>query len=130
KGKVAFGGALGKDDVSRKQLAELRREGVLTEGVAKLKGCQSGRAYIVVDGAGKKTIHTHFGANEKMTVKHLKGPRVLRTVEDPRMNVVMDAPTEIGRRAVELARGGGKTVVCGPAVGRWEGRRVGAANVR
>ncbi len=123
KEKVAFVGALGKDDVSRKQLAELRREGVVTEGVAKLKGCQSGRAYIVVDGAGKKTIHTHFGANEKMTLKHLKRPRVLRTIEDPQMIVVMDAPTEVGRRAVELARGRRKTVVYSPAVRTREGLR-------
>jgi ribokinase len=123
KQKVAFVGALGKDDVSRKQLAELRGEGVMTEGVAKLTGCQSGRAYIVVDGAGKKTIHTHFGANERITVKHLRRPRVLRAIEDPQMIVVMDAPTEVGRSAVELARGRGKTVVYSPAIRTREGLR-------
>jgi len=123
KERVAFVGALGKDDVSRKQLAELRGEGVVTEGVAKLKGTESGRAYIVVDGAGKKTIHTHFGANERLTVKHLRRPRVLRTIEDPQMIVVMDAPTEVGRRAVEVARGRGKTVVYSPAVRTREGLR-------
>ena len=123
KQKVAFVGALGRDDVSRKQLAELRGEGVITEGVAKLTGCQSGRAYILVDGAGKKTIHTHFGANERITVKHLRRPRVLRAIEDPQTIVVMDAPTEVGRRAVELARGRGKTVVYSPAVRTREGLR-------
>jgi len=121
KQRVAFVGALGNDDVSRKQLGELRREGVITEGVVKLKGCQSGRAYIVVDGAGKKTIHTHFGANERMTMRHLKRPRVLRAIEDTQMIVVMDAPTEVGRRAVELAKGRGKTVVYSPAVRTREG---------
>jgi len=123
KEKVAFVGALGRDDVSRKQLAELRGEGVVTEGVAKLKGIKSGRAYIVVDGLGKKTIHTHFGANERINVKHLKRPKVLRTIEDPQMIVVMDAPTEVGRRAVELARGRGKTIVYSPAVRTREGLR-------
>jgi ribokinase len=123
KQRVAFVGALGNDDVSGKQLAELRGEGVITDGVVKLKGCQSGRAYIVVDGAGKKTIHTHFGANERMTAKQLRRPRVLRSIEDPQMIVVMDAPTEVGRRAVELARGRGKTVIYSPAVRTTEGLR-------
>ena len=39
------------------------------------------------------------------------------------MIVVMDAPTEVGRRAVELARGRGKTVVYSPAVRTREGLR-------
>ncbi len=123
KQRVAFVGALGRDDISKRQIRELKREEVITEGVVKLKGCQSGRAYIVVDGAGKKTIHTHFGANERMAVEHLRRARVLRAIEDTQMVIVMDAPTEVGKRAVELARGGGKTVVYSPAVRTREGMR-------
>lgn len=119
--QVAFIGALGDDEISSKQIEELDSEEVITEGIVKVKGCQSGRAYIVIDGAGKKTIHTHFGANEKMTVAHLKNQRVARIIEESRMMIVMDSPTEVGRAAAELADRKSTTVIYSPGVRTQEG---------
>ncbi len=114
-------GALGDDDISEKQLRELKAEGVVTDGIVKIKGSQSGRAYIIIDGAGKKTIHTHFGANEEVTVEHLNEERVVQAIEASRMIIVMDTPTEFGRKAMEIAKGIGSTVVYSPGVRTQEG---------
>jgi len=121
RGRVAFIGALGNDDISMKQVRELKSEGVITEGIVKVKGCQSGRAYIVVDGAGKKTIHTLFGANEKITRAHLKDERVANLIRESRMMIVMDTPTAVGRAAAEQAEKNGTTVIYSPGVRTQEG---------
>ena len=116
RGRVAFVGALGDDDISKKQLQELKAEGVITDGIVEVKESQSGRAYIIIDGAGMKTIHTHFGANEKVTVEHLTGARVARAIQASRMIIVMDTPTEVGRKAIEIAKRNRSRVVYSPGV--------------
>jgi len=115
-GRVALVAALGDDEVSGMQVTGLKDEGVSTEGVAVLKGRRSGRAYIVVDREGRKTIHTHFGANDELQPSHLSTPGALRALSKSSMVVLMDAPTRVAIRAAELAREFGPRVMYSPGV--------------
>lgn len=120
-GRVAFIGALGDDEIAEKQIAELKREGVITDGVSRLSGCRSGRAYIVIDSAGKKAIHTHFGANERLTPELLSGEGPSRVISKTSMMIVMDPPTESALAAARMARERGATVLYSPGVRTQEG---------
>ncbi len=121
RGKVSFVGAMGDDETLGTQMSGLRGEGVLTDGVVVLKGMRSGRAYVVVDSEGRKTIHTHFGANERMTPRHLREDGPSRAVRRSKMVVVMDVPLAAGAEAVRLARSRGARVVYSPGVRSREG---------
>jgi ribokinase len=115
-GRVALVGALGDDEVSGMQVTGLTDEGVSTEGLAIIRGRRSGRAYIVVDREGRKSIHTHFGANDELQPSHLSNPGALEALSKSAMVVVMDAPTRVGRRATELASKVGSRIVYSPGV--------------
>jgi ribokinase len=118
---VAFLGALGTDEVSPRQLKELRAEGVLTDGVVHIPGTRSGRAYIIIDSSGRKSIHTHFGANEKIRSEHLNDRRVSRVLLGSKLVVVMDPPTEVAYKACKMAKDSGKSVIYSPGIRSNEG---------
>ncbi len=109
-------GALGDDEVSKAQLLGLRGEGVQTDGVVTLKGRRSGRAYIIVDEHGRKTIHTHFGANGELSPGHLAKGGGARAISRSSMLVVMDPPTDVARAAARLAGKRNTMVVYCPGV--------------
>src|ERR1700722_17495987 len=48
-------GGGGDKEVRARQPAQLAAEGGVGEGVVEVKGCQSGRAYILIDAQGHKT---------------------------------------------------------------------------
>lgn len=121
--KVAFLGALGDDYLWARQLAGLKREGVATEGLAKVEGARSGRAYILVDSDGKKTIHTDFGANDRISPHHLVRGVGASTLSRARMIVVMDPPTPVALTAVQTAGSRGAKVIYSPGVRTEEGLR-------
>jgi ribokinase len=121
RGRVAYLGALGDDEIRVRQLAELESEGVVVDGVTKIAGCQSGRAYILVDGKGRKTIHTHFGANSRVTPLHLKERGCRSITSRTGMMVVMDPPTEVALAAAQAARRAGARVIYSPGVRTQEG---------
>jgi ribokinase len=114
-GSVSFVGAVGDDDASRILLSGLEQEGVSTGGVRQVPGSKSGRAYIVVDSRGAKTIHTHFGANDRF------GPGDLNeaardALSSSSVAVVMDLPVEASGAAASMARTAGAEVVYSPGV--------------
>jgi ribokinase len=121
RGRVAFIGALGRDELSYRQVRELKAEGVIVEGLLRLPGAKSGRAYILVDGAGKKTIHTHFGANEKIRPEHLKEWRISRIIGSTKMMIIMDPPTDVAESAAKIAKKRGALVIYSPGVRSQEG---------
>jgi ribokinase len=122
RGKAAFVGALGTDEIAGRQLKELRREGVVADGVFTISGSRSGRAYVIVDGGGGKTIHTHFGANELIRPSHLdaRGPAGVLARSDT--VIIMDCPTEVGVAAARGAGARGARVIYSPGVRTREGR--------
>lgn len=123
RGRVAFVGALGEDELAARQLSSLRNEGVLTDGAIEVKGARSGRAYIIVDSNGRKAIHTHFGANERISKKDLSSDGVSRILGRTRMMIVMDPPTRVAQSVARLTKGRGARVVYSPGVRTQEGLR-------
>jgi ribokinase len=61
--RVRMVGAVGDDETGERSLAELRREGVDTGGVARLEETETGVAMICVDGEGENLIVVVPGAN-------------------------------------------------------------------
>jgi ribokinase len=114
--RVALLGCLGDDPIARRQLAALRREGVLTAGVLRKKGQNSGRAYVVVDGVGRKTIHTLFGANDALTPRDLRGRGPAGIIAGSKVLVVMDSTIDVALAAARAARAEGIPLVYSPCV--------------
>lgn len=119
--RVAFVGALGEDELAARQLSSLREEGVLTDGTIEVKGARSGRAYIIVDSNGRKSIHTHFGANEMISPHDLSSEGASRVLGRTTMLIVMDPPTKVAQAMVRLTKGRGAKVVYSPGVRTREG---------
>ncbi len=124
RGRVAFIGALGDDELATRQVAGLRDEGVQTDGLFRVRGAGSGRAYILVDANGRKTIHTHFGANEAITPAHLSSGGASRTIARTRMLIVMDTPTSVALAAARAAKGRGARILYSPGVRTRDGTRA------
>ena len=123
KGRVAFIGALGADELAARQLSSLHDEGVLTDGTVQVRGARSGRAYIIVDSKGRKTIHTHFGANERISPRDLSSEGASRILQRTRMMIVMDPPTPVAHAIARAAKGRGARVVYSPGVRTQDGLR-------
>ncbi len=120
-GRVACIGALGDDQIAKAQIAELVSEGVTVEGIVEVKGRQSGRAYILVDAEGRKTIHTHFGANAEITSGDIRERGCAKVISKTGAMVVMDPPTPVALAAAEAARSHGAKVIYSPGVRTQEG---------
>lgn len=119
--RVAFIGALGSDELANRQVRELKKEGVVTDGIVIIEGSRSGMAYILVNRQGRKSIHSHFGANALIRPKHLEmvGPAVV--LSRTSMLVVMDAPTDVAVAAAKVMRAGAR-LIYSPGVRSKEGR--------
>jgi len=114
--RAAFVGALGTDAIAKVQLRELRKEGVVTDGVVTVKGSRSGMAYIVVNREGKKSIHTHFGANSMIRPEDLESPGPAGVLSKTSTLVVMDTPTEVALAVVRRARASRARIIYSPGV--------------
>jgi ribokinase len=121
---AAFIGALGTDAIAKVQLRELRKEGVVTDGVVMVEGSRSGRAYIVVNREGKKSIHTHFGANSMIRPQDLDAPGPAGVLSRTSMLVVMDTPTDVALAALRKVRSTRARVIYSPGVRVREGREA------
>ena len=119
--RVALIGALGDDEVSAMQVASLRDEGVITGAIAVLKGRRSGRAYIIVDGGGRKTIHTHFGSNDLLQPTHITRAEAKDILARSRLAIIMDAPLATALVATQHAKEAGSRVIYSPGVRAREG---------
>jgi ribokinase len=116
KGRAAIIGALGSDELGRRQLRELKMEGVATDGVVTIHGARSGRAYILVNREGRKSIHSDFAANALVTASHLEMAGPARILSKTSMLVVMDPPTDVALAAVERAQKSGARIIYSPGV--------------
>jgi len=114
--KVAMIGALGKDDVARRQIAILEDEGVSTEGVQQIDGVESGQAYILIDQMGENVIANHLGANARLAVEHLNKPKVKQQLQQCRGIVLTDPSLEVAEELIKLAKQRGIPVLWDPGI--------------
>jgi ribokinase len=113
---VAIIGALGVDEQSFRLRRSLRTEGVVDDGVVKTRGALSGRAYIVVDGRGNKSIHTLFGANKGLKSDHLQSRAAEKVLSRAQTVLIMDVPVPVALKAAKKAKETGASVVYSPGV--------------
>jgi ribokinase len=116
KKRVAFIGALGKDEIADKQRSILWEEGVEDSGLLFVQGEESGQAYINIGGDGENEIHTYFGANLKLDGECLRDPERSRLIEGAKVCVIMDPPLETSRCLAKLCRENKVTVIWDPGV--------------
>ena len=112
-GDVTFFGCVGTDAFGEQLLANLNREGIHTEHIARVSDCSSGLAVITV-GENDNTIVVIPGANSAVT------PAYLDTVKQEILKADLillqnEIPQETIRRAIDLCAKAGKTVVYNPA---------------
>jgi ribokinase len=106
-GKVAFIGALGDDDLAKRLRKGLTDEGVLDGGLVVRREAESGRAYILVDQKGRKSIYTFFGANDTLAPDDLstEGGSLLSSSSSL---VIMDVPLGSAVAAARSVRKGAR----------------------
>ena len=121
RGRVACLGALGDDEVGEAQLAELEAEGVVVDGIVEVAGCRSGKAYILIDADGRKTIHTLFGANARMAPGHIGRGGCAAVISRTGTMVVMDPPTPVALAAARASKRNGARLIYSPGVRTQEG---------
>lgn len=121
RGRVAFVGAVGDDRPGTSLRDSLDSEGVLTGGLATLKGSPSGSARIVVDRSGGKTIYTHFGANDRLRASDLEARGASFALGSSFAVVVMDSPVNAALAAARAAKAAGASLFYSPGVRSKEG---------
>lgn len=109
--RVALIGALGHDEIGRKQMEILAGEGVDTSGIKTALTAESGQAYILIDSQGRNYINTLFGANLEINSADLVAEKRLAIIKGTKVAVIMDPPLGTAERMAELAREGGSLVV-------------------
>jgi len=114
--KVALIGALGKDDIARKQIVALEDEGVITEGIDHIVREESGQAYILVDQTGQNVIASHLGANARLGLAHLNKAQVKQQLQECQGIVLTDPPLEVAEELINLAKRRGVPVLWDPGI--------------
>ncbi len=104
-GKTAIIGAVGDDEIGRKQIEILKKEGVSTEYVLIINGVESGQAYILIDKDGANVINTFFGANTYLSTKYIAS--ISKVFRESKVKVVMDPPLDVAIKILELGYGFG-----------------------
>ena len=120
-GRVAFIGALGEDPIAEAQINILEEEGVDPSGILLIPDEESGQAYISISKDGANEIHTYFGANLRITGKHMQDRERLSLIKQAKVCVIMDPPIETAQRLAELCRENGVKVIWDPGVYAEEG---------
>jgi len=121
KDRVAFFGALGEDAIAEAQIKILEEEGVDPSGILLIPNEESGQAYISISKDGANEIHTYFGANLRMTGKHMLDNERLNLIKKAKVCVIMDPPLEAAKKLAELCRKYGVKMIWDPGVYAEEG---------
>jgi len=114
--KVALIGAVGQDDIAQQQIAALEGEGVITEGIQRIAGEESGQAYILVDQAGQNVVASHLGANARLGREYVHRAWVNQQLNQSRSVVITDPPFEAAEELLDVAKQSGVGVLWDPGV--------------
>jgi ribokinase len=102
--QVALIGTLGEDNIAHQQVTALNAEGVITEGIDRISGEESGQAYILVDQEGQNVIASYLGANAKLCLEHLNNPCVTHQLQGCQSIVLTDPPLDVVRELITSAK--------------------------
>jgi len=102
--EVALIGALGRDEIARRQITALEDEGVITDGIDYIEGAESAQAYILIDRTGQNVIASYLGANTGLTREHFDKAHVKQQLEECQGIVLTDPPLEVAEKLIKLAK--------------------------
>jgi ribokinase len=112
--EVRMVGRVGDDEFGRAALQSLRRYGVEVGAVRVSAGAPSGVALIAVDERGENQISVAPGANSRVTAADVEA--AWPTLVQSRVLLLqLEIPVDASRRAAQLGREAGMTVVLNPA---------------
>lgn len=111
-GAVIMVGAVGDDEVGRKQIDALRDEGVDTSFIVVKEGAESGQAIVAVNPLGETAIYSYYGANELLSKDDIQ-PLLVSDAELGAV-LIMNPPLEVAEVIARWARGKGAKVVWDP----------------
>jgi ribokinase len=106
-------GAVGRDDFGRSRLADLREEGISTDGVAVVDGVASGVALIIVDQTGENRIAYVPGST--LAVSADQAVETLRRARPSVVLTTLELPPDALLALYQAAREDGVTIVCNAA---------------
>ena len=101
---VAIFGALGRDNIAKKQIHILGTEGIVTDLLYFTKDAPSGRAYIVVDPKGRNFILTYKQANDLLCEKVIYSKNVHRYINNSNLIIVVDPPFSVADKILSLSK--------------------------
>ncbi|HTZ44431.1 MAG TPA: PfkB family carbohydrate kinase [Jatrophihabitans sp.] len=104
--RVVLVGAVGDDEPARQLLHELAAAGVDVSAVRRVPHCATGTATVVVDATGANLILVEPGANARLTVADLPGPRLAAAGV---VLLQLEVAAEVSLAAATLA--GGRVIV-------------------
>ncbi|MGH9910011.1 MAG: carbohydrate kinase family protein [Nitrososphaerales archaeon] len=113
---VGIIGALGDDDIAKRQIEILKDEGVDTSCIKQIQNTSSGQAYIVVDHTGENFIITYKAANHMITVDMVNDEVTSKALNECKLVTVIDPPLEVADAIITNARNLGKTVIWSPGL--------------
>jgi ribokinase len=113
-GATAMIAAIGDDAAGDEALACWAAHGVFTDGVARVVGCGTGMAVILVDAKGENAIVVDAAANAWLAPEHVEAAADL--VSGARLVAAqLETPVESTLRAFELARAAGAATLLNAA---------------
>jgi len=104
--KVAMVAALGRDAAGDEALSLWAREGVDASKVARIEGCATGLALILLDRAGENSIVVSSGANAALDEPHVEAASDL-IASSGLVIAQLETPLASSRRAFQIARAAG-----------------------
>ena len=110
-------GAVGTDTFGEQMLANLENVGVATDGIKKIAGTETGKAFIEIEKSGQNSISVIAGANAAVDEDLVKAQEEkFAKVDAVVMQLEIPMPAVVA--AAKLAKNHGKTVVLDPAPAR------------
>nr|MDO8098922.1 PfkB family carbohydrate kinase [Candidatus Njordarchaeota archaeon] len=114
KKRVSLFGALGEDDIGRKQVEILAEEDVDTSYIKFVRGVESGQAYITIDKNGSNFIETLFGANHEFLPDDLLEQSRLAVIEKCRVIAISDPIVPTAEKIAALGAKHGAVILYDP----------------
>ena len=106
-------GCIGHDDRGLALLNSLVANGVNAKYLNRIVGAPTGVALIQVDSSGDNTIIVVPGANDMLSIEHVK--KSMKSIEEASVVVAqMEVPVETIKYAFEVAKSLGKTTILNP----------------
>jgi ribokinase len=114
KNRICLFGALGQDDIGRKQVEILTKEGVDTSRIKSVHGAESGQAYITIDRNGSNFIETHFGANHEFLPDDLLERPRISAIKECKVIAISDPVLPTAEKIATMGAEHGATILFDP----------------